>query len=155
MILEYSLPKSKGKVVIDTYIRSTLERTELAIEFKYDRQIPSGKNAPRPQKAGKIFNDISRLIQFNQSKKDTKAILWVIYFTDKEMGSYLRNPNNGLVDFYELPKGEELTIDDDYVLSKSKTFIKSISGPINCKIKAIWNEKMPKQHELRVYEISP
>ena len=66
-----------------------------AIEFKYDRTIPSEKNAPRTQKAGKIFNDLRRLAML-----DAKGVF--VYLTDREMGTYLSNPANGLSDFFLL-----------------------------------------------------
>ena len=39
---------------IDTYIPH-YAATSVVIEFKYDRSIPSGKNAPRPPKGGKAI----------------------------------------------------------------------------------------------------
>ncbi|NMX21939.1 hypothetical protein C5S30_05815 [ANME-1 cluster archaeon GoMg4] len=60
IILEYPHPEISG-AKIDTYIPSTSERKGITLEFKYDRQIPSGKHSPRPQKAGKLFNDIYKL----------------------------------------------------------------------------------------------
>lgn len=151
VILEYPHPRI-SMAEIDTYIPSTSERAGLVVEFKYDRRIPSGKNTPMPQKAGKLFNDIYRLAQFDT---DPNATLWLIYFTDDEMANYLRNPINGLVDFFDLSVEEALIIDDNYISSKSPTFRGGIGGPINRKIKTIWSETMPNQHEVRVYEILP
>jgi hypothetical protein len=55
-----------------------------------------------------------------------------------------------------------LTIDDKYIFSKPKSFReiiekiwKKIGGRKNCKIESIWSEKMPYQHELKVYNILP
>jgi len=153
MILEYQQPKISG-ARIDAYVPSTPERAGLVVELKYDRHIPSDKNAPTTQKAGKLFNDIFKLTQFDFDK-DPNATLWLIYLTDKEMANYLRNQNNGLMDFFELPVGEVLIVDDNYVSTKSPTFRGVIGGHINREIRAIWSEEMPSQHELRVYEVLP
>ena len=149
VILEYPHPTISG-AKIDTYLPSTSERAGLVVEFKYDRQIPSGKNSPKSQKAGKLFNDIFRLARFD---KDDNATFWLIYLTDKEMASYLRN--NGLVDFFDLDVGEVLMIDDNYISTKSATFRGVIGGPINIRIKSVWSKEIPNQHEARVYEILP
>jgi hypothetical protein len=61
-----------------------------------------------------------RLTQFNA---DSNVTRWLIYLTDAEMANYLRNPSKGLVDFFELPVGDVLRIDEDYISSKSATFI--------------------------------
>jgi hypothetical protein len=151
IILEYPHPKIP-RARVDTYISSSSGRKGLVVEFKYDRQIPSGRNVPRPQKAGKLFNDFYRLTQFHA---DPNPTLWSVYLTDSEMASYLRNERNGLMDFFELPIGEVLRIDKDYISTKSDTFQKEIGEAFNTQIKCMWNEKMPKQHELRVYEILP
>jgi hypothetical protein len=150
IIFEYPHPKISG-AKIDTYIPSTLERRGLILEFKYDREIPSGKNSPRPQKAGKLFNDIYRLTKFDV---DPRATLWFIYLTDSEMATYLRNERNGLVDFFELPFGSILRVDEKYISSKSSTFQGAVGGFFNADIKSIWTEEMPNRHMLRIYEIS-
>jgi len=134
VILEYPHPKISG-AEIDTYVPSTSERAGLVVELKYDRQIPSGQNLSRPKKAGKLFNDIYRLSQFDT---DANATLRLIYLTDEEMANYLRKSKNGLVDFFELPVGEVLIVDDNYVSAKSATFRGVIGGSINREIKTIW-----------------
>ena len=151
VILEYPHPKIP-RAEVDTYVPSTQERKGLILEFKYDREIPSHTNSPRPQKAGKLFNDIYKLTRFDA---DPDATLWLIYLTDGEMANYLRNAHNGLVDFFELPVGEVLKIDENYISSKSATFKGDIGGSTTVDIECIWNEEMPNQHEVRVYEISP
>jgi len=147
IILEYPHPKITGAEV-DTYIPSR----GLILEFKYDRQIPSGKNSPRPQKAGKLFNDIYRLVRFDVDPNSTH---WFIYLTDSEMAAYLRNERNGFKDFFELQVGELLRVDKTYIFSISVTFQRTVGGFFSADIKCIMSEKMPKEHELRIYEILP
>ncbi len=149
VILEYPHPKISGAEV-DTYIPSTLERGGLIVEFKYDREIPSGKNLPRPQKAGKLFSDIYKLIKFDV---DPRASHWFIYLTDDEMRAYLRNERNGLSDFFELGFGSTIRVDERYISSKSSTFKGAVGGIFNADIKSIWSEEMPNGHMLRVYEV--
>ena len=124
----------------------------MVLEFKYDRKIPSGRNAPRSQKAGKLFNDIYRLTQFHA---DTNPTLWFVYLADSEMVNYLRNERNGLMGFFELAVGEVLRVDKEYICSKSDTFQGAIGEALSAQIKCMWNEKMLNQHEMRVYEILP
>jgi len=68
---------------VDTYIPH-YDGGEAIFEFKYHRAIPSGKNSPRPQKAGQLFRDVYRLIQF---KSTGKCLRLLVYLTDTEMVS--------------------------------------------------------------------
>lgn len=58
IVLEHRHP-TIASALIDTWIPQ-LNGAGFAFEFKYDRDIPSGKNSPRTQRAGKKF---SRSIQ--------------------------------------------------------------------------------------------
>jgi len=71
------------------------------------------------------------------------------------MVNYLRNERNGLMGFFELAVGEVLRVDKEYICSKSDTFQGAIGEALSAQIKCMWNEKMLKQHEMRVYEILP
>jgi len=152
IILEYPHLKIRGATV-DTYILSSSGRKGLVIEFKYDRRIPSRRNAPKSQKAGKLFYDIYKLIQFYIH--DSKPVLWFIYLTDAEMIGYLRNKRNGLIDFFDLQTGKVLEINKEYIYSKTKTFQRAVGAVFSAKIKCVWKEEMPNEHEVRVYEILP
>lgn len=150
IIMEY--PHNRiNKAQVDTYIPN-YDGKEVIIEFKYDRAIPSGKNAPRPQKAGKHFNDMSRLLDFSTS---LPAIRLFVYLTDSEMASYLRNPSNNLVDYFDMIPKSRLEIDEGFFRNKSKTFQSSSSGGV---LKAIihcdWTSQLPQGHELRIYNIT-
>ncbi len=93
------------------------------MEFKYDRKIPSGKNAPRPQKAGKLFNDMSRLLRYDETGV---CIHIFIYLTDDEMANYMQNPNNNLSEFFKLQKEQKFIIDATFFNNKSITFHNSL-----------------------------
>lgn len=150
VILEYPHPSLPGKEV-DTYVPSISGREGLIIEFKYDRN--SGTTSPRPHKTGKLFNDLYRLKIFNT---DQNAKKWLVYLTDNEMASYLSKEENGLQSFFNLEIGGYLVINEQYIATKSNTF----SSAITCydkeelTIKCICSEDLPKQHKLRIYELS-
>lgn len=150
VILEYPHPSLEKKEV-DTYIPSVTDRDGLIIEFKYDRN--SGATAPRPQKAGKLFNDLYRLKIF---RTDPNAKKWLVYLTDNEMASYLSKERNGLQSFFNLEVDGCLVIDEQYIANKSNTFSSAITCYDQGKliIKCICNEDLPKQHKLRIYELS-
>ena len=114
IIIEYPHPTIK-RAMIDTYV-PRLEGETLAVEFKYDRQIPSGKNMPRPQKAGALLRDVARLSRIHDPNK---LRLLFVYLTDSEMAAYLSNPANGLADFFLLKPGRNLTVDHAYLAPRS------------------------------------
>jgi hypothetical protein len=73
---------SSGRIDVLVLESSGLGRS--AIEFKYDREIDSGHNQPRTQKAGALYADLSRLLRWpNQDWR------YFIYLTDDEMYYYL------------------------------------------------------------------
>jgi hypothetical protein len=151
ILLEYNHPKIKGKKV-DTYIQANGKKNGLVMECKYDRKIPSGHNGPRPQKAGKIFNDFFRLASFTN---DANVVKWLIYLTDEEMVNYFNNGNNKLNNFFNLATGSTLKIDEKYLKEKSQTFrgeIKTndISEII---IKCVFQKNLPNNHKIKIYEV--
>ncbi|VGO17454.1 hypothetical protein PDESU_06050 [Pontiella desulfatans] len=134
---------------VDTYIPN-YEEKEVVIEFKYDRANPGGKNAPRPQKAGKHFNDMCRLLEFQTR---LPALRFFIYLTDGEMTAYLSNGKNKLDTYFGLGTGEELKIGEDFLNNKCKTFQKSTGRMPNGIIKCVWKNRLPENHELRIYKM--
>ena len=149
IIMEYPHNRIKNAQV-DTYIPN-YKGKEVIIEFKYDRKIPSGKNAPRPQKAGKHFNDMSRLLDFGTILPATRLF---VYLTDNEMASYLRNPSNNLADYFDMIPKSRLEIDEGFFRNKSKTFQSSSGGVFKAIIHCDWASQLPQTHELRIYNIS-
>ena len=87
-----------ARAKIDTWIPS-FEGHAYGIEFKYDRPIPSGKNAPLTQKAGQIIKDMFRLAKIDTT---LKAETVFVYLATREMAGYFSNPNNGLADLFGL-----------------------------------------------------
>jgi hypothetical protein len=146
------LPHNRiNRARIDTYIVE-YNQQQMIIEFKYHRSIPSEKNSPRPQKAGQLFNDIRRLNAFHV--KDP-AIRLLIYLTDTEMVSYMKNKRNGLKDFFELAQTSDLRLNPEFFDERCHTLSKATKGRLYAKLRCEWNSSLPLDHELRVYQIFP
>jgi hypothetical protein len=148
IILEYPHPAIQ-RAEIDTYIPS-FQGTSLAIEFKYDREIPSGQAIPKPQNAGELFKDMDRLARFN-SNSDLKRIQ--VYVADRLMVTYFNNPENGHKDFFSLRQG--LKIEESYLAGKPKTFVNSLKARPSFEILCLLSEKLPGEHELRIFQVMP
>ena len=148
VILEYSHPNI-DLAEIDTWIQE-LNGEDVAIEFKYDREIPSGKNANRTQRAGKLFHDLSRLLQI-VDHNPIKRIF--VYLASSEMVKYMMNPKNGLEGFFLLEQGKELEIRNEFFTAKAKTFRDEVGSLFNAKLVSLWKQSLPNNHELRVYEV--
>ena len=144
--MEYRHPGIAG-AEIDTWI-PVLGGVGVAVEFKYDRGIPSGKNAPRTQKAGKVFHDLFRL---GQIAPEMRRLF--VYVTGREMATYFANPSNGLREFFTLGSGRTLRIDREFIAGKSATFLGSVGKIPDVELIALFGRSLPNDHEVRVYEI--
>lgn len=150
IVLEYPHPHIPHAEV-DTYILPSPSKPGEVLEFKYHRQIPSGRNAPRPQKAGALFKDLGRLQQFPASGLVVHRTL--VYVTDTEMHQYLDNPSNGLRDFFQLHEGARLHITDAYLATKSATFQQSVGDRLDLTVEAVLCRPLPRHHALRIYQL--
>jgi hypothetical protein len=150
VVLEYPHP-AVSAARIDTYVAPKEKRPGLAFEFKFDRRIPSGRNPPKTQKAGKVFGDIFRLALF---KVGGDVQRYFVYVTDEEMGIYFRNPSNQLVDFFDLEPGAELTIDGEYVNRHPETFVRSVGADVvRCALSCCLCRDFLSGFWVRAYEI--
>lgn len=148
IILEYphsAIPKAH----IDTYMPNP-QHGPLAIEFKYDREIPAGNAIPRPQKAGELFKDMVRLKLFEPDNRVTKLL---IYVTDPIMANYFRKEINGHREFFTLPVGGIMRIAEAYLQDKPKTFIKALGNFRPFDLTCVWNSQLPEGNELKIYKI--
>lgn len=146
--LEYPHPKIK-RAQIDTVLFDGIGQPALAIEFKYDREIPSGSATPRPMKAGDLFADLVRLSQF----PDPCERLFV-YVTDSIMANYLRGQPKPLSDFFNLSPGEFLDLTSGSFVNLTKTFREQMGvWPAQLRIVNAAKRELPRAHHLRVYEI--
>jgi hypothetical protein len=153
IILEYPHPHISGEV--DTYIPPKSGGSGLVFEFKFDREIPSGKNPPKTQKAGKVFADIFRLALFESNNENIQR--YFVYVTDKEMAIYFQNPSNHLDDFFDLTIGDTLRIDRRYIEENHpNAFVKSVGSHIgNCEVVCHLRKEFTPKIWLRIYEIKP
>ena len=152
IILESVHPNIEG-AEIDMLIPEKKDCPELVFEFKYDRKAPGGKNPASPLKAGHLFADIFR--QFRYKKEHQKSKCFLIYVTDFEQANYLSKEENRLDDFFNLPTGQTLQINSDYVNNHSDTFVNAASTYEihECKILSCLNMDLENSHYVRIFEI--
>ena len=145
---EYPHPTLDG-AKIDTWFQIDGEKP-IAIEFKYDRVIPSGRNQPRTQKAGSVFHDLYRLLLVNTS---IRATCYFVYVTTSEMATYFTNPSNGHNAFFELLPGASIEIQSDYFSGKPQTFRKQLGNEFEARIKGVLSRSLAADHSLRIFEV--
>lgn len=151
IVLELPHPTIHG-AEIDTFIAAQKDRPALAIEFKYDRPIPSQRNLPRTQKAGQVFKDIFRLAHVPTTTAEVK---YFVYLTDQEMASYFQNPRNGLLDFYDLRTNQAYMLSEDHFHSLAHTFRQIVQLTyMDCSVVGVFGRELALRHSLRIYEIS-
>lgn len=151
IVLEYPHP-SIPNARVDTYIPMKEGRKGgIVFEFKFDRAIPSGKNTPRTQKAGKVFADLFRLALFNNNSPLSK---YFIYVTDEEMATYFTNPSNKLDPFFQLLPEKTLQINHSFFDNYSSTFKNSIGIHIaDFSLKCVFKKDYSSNYWLRIYQV--
>lgn len=132
ILLESPHPRYSKKE-IDMIIAPSDSRPECVFEFKFHRQIPSGKNVPRPQHAGDMFKDIFRLANYKVVMDDSRCFF--VYATGSEMKSYLNNRRNNLTDFFNLSLGCMLDINEEYIKRHAETMIKRSGKVTDCRVR--------------------
>jgi hypothetical protein len=140
---------SIARAKIDAWIPSLGGRS-YAIEFKYDRPIPSGRNAPLTQKAGHIVKDLFRLAKIDTAV-GAEAVF--VYLTTREMAGYFSNPNNGLADLFGLGTRSSLNIDSRYLLSRPETLRRSAGEVTPCIVTCLCSRELCQGHKLRVFGV--
>lgn len=148
VVLEYPHP-AIARAEVDTWLPS-YQGVAVAIEFKYDRDPPGGKNQPRTQKAGSVFRDLRRL---SLTAAETKAKSYFVYLTTAEMAIYFRNPNNGHHGLFGLRPGETTTIKNSYFEGKPNTFMATLGEKFEATLTTVMSRSLPAGYELRIYEV--
>ena len=148
VILEFPHP-TIARAQVDTWMPE-FDGHNVAIEFKYDRDPPGGKNQPKTQKAGSAFRDLRRLELVNAH---SKATCYFIYVTTKEMDVYFRNSANGHKELYDLLPGAYLNIRQNYFSDKPQTFMKYLEGPFEAKVSGVLKMSLSGDHFLRIYGV--
>lgn len=152
IILEMPHP-SIPKAEVDLFIQAGYDRPATAFEFKYDRSIPSKKNAPRTRKAGAVFKDLFRLARVSNQ---TAIQRFFIYLTTQEMAVYFRNPVNNLVSFFEPPEGQCYALVPNFVLWQAATFQNVVGTlPVDCQLTGAFRRNLSQQHFLRIFVVEP
>lgn len=150
VVLELPHPTIQ-RAEIDTLITTRSNEPSVALEFKYDRRIPSGRNLPRSRKAGAVFKDLFRLARVPESTAKVKCF---VYLTDSEMASYFRNPANGLRDFFELDEGQSLMLPPAFVAARAETFQKEVrASQITCTVTGVFSREMENERSLRIHRV--
>ena len=151
IILESVHPNIEGDKEIDMLIPEKKDYPELVFEFKYD--VKRSSTSARTAKAGYLFADIFRL--FLYKKEHQKSKCFFIYVADSEQAKYLSKKENRLNDFFNLPTGQTLQINSDYVKNHADTFVNAAKayGIHECKILSCLNTDLENSHYVRIYEI--
>ena len=145
VILEFPHPVIP-RAEVDTWM-SDFQGKDVAIEFKYDRDPPGGKNQPKTQKAGAVFGDLRRLQLLGK-----RAVCYFIYVTTKEMDVYFGNPSNGHEELYKLLPGNSIEIRESYFSDKPKTFMTAVGGMFEATVTGVVKRSFG-GHYLRVYNV--
>ena len=150
IILESVHPNIEG-AEIDMLIPENKDYPELVFEFKYD--VKRSSTSARTSKAGHLFADIFRLFLYKKEHQKSKCFL--IYVTSLEQANYLSKKENRLNDFFNLPTGQTLQINSDYVKNHADTFVNAAKayGIHECKILSCLNMDLENSHYVRIFEI--
>jgi hypothetical protein len=146
VVLEHRHPSIAG-AEIDTWA-PTFGGKGLAVEFKYDRALPGGKNTPRTQRAGHVFHDLYRL---RMVPGEMQRVF--VYLTGPEMAKYFSNPVNGLSGFFTLHAGHTLLIDADFMRTKAPSFVAACQETPDVQVSQLHSRSLPLEHQLRIYEV--
>ncbi len=148
VVMEYPHPQILSARV-DTMLLDDRLTPTVAMEFKYDREIPSGRTAPRPQKAGAVFGDLARLLALPAVESRL-----LIHLCSAELARYWSEPKNGLSAVFGMKQGTVMEIPESYFSGRCETFRKSVgTWPGVADLSCAVNLSLPRGHELRIYEV--
>lgn len=148
------LEKDHGVIArakLDMWIESFAGRN-YAIEFKYDRAIPSGATLPLTQKAGKVVADPFRLARIDRAHQ-AEGIF--IYVATHEMASYLAKPSNGLAEVFGLGEGSSVRISEDFLAKRSATLRTAAGRAAAADITLHCKRQLPDSHQLQIFGVRP
>lgn len=146
IILELPHPRFPGKEV-DTYIQPAGNRQEIFIEFKFHRT--SSSSSPKPQKAGALFKDISRL----SSIKTAERRCLVVYLTCSEMAKYFEKNEAAYSNFWHQPTSGEFIYDDSFLEKTTDTFRRASSDLHKARVHVAHSAPLSRGYHLRVFEV--
>ncbi len=121
---------------------------QAAMEFKYSREIPSGKSAASTRSAGQLLRDCRRLLAW----PDAVARYFVLISTPK-LGGYL---GRRLAPIFSLAPGETLDLDAPFFTGMAPTFHKHMGiWPGNATLRGITNAPLPGDHHVWIFTAHP
>lgn len=146
IILELPHPKFPGKE-IDTYIAAGDGRSELFYEFKFHRISKS--TSPKPQKAGSLFKDISRLASLTSNDRHC----FVVYFTCSEMATYFDKNEASYSEFWKQPTGGEFMYDNLFIAKTTDTFHKASGEHHGARVHVEFSASLLHNHHIRIFDV--
>ena len=146
LILELPHPRFPGKEV-DMYVAAAQGRKELFIEFKFHRMSKS--TSPKPQKAGSLFKDISRLASL--MSEDRHCL--VVYLTCSEMATYFEKNEASYSSFWKQPTGGVFAYDELFIAKTTDTFRKASSEYHGARVAVEFSEPLIHDYHVRVFDV--
>ena len=136
---------------VDTVLIDAEGHPVLALEVKYHRSIHTGSQLPRPQLAGGLVRDLTRLFRFEPRECQRNFL----YVTDGEMAGYLANPRYRLGWLLSTPVGTTHQLDDEGFSELSVTFQKAAGDvPQGVAVTVIETADLVHGHTARLYDVS-
>lgn len=150
--LETPHPSLHGKE-IDTILEPVGPYPARALEFKFD-QMPHRGSQNKTNRAGSVFNDLTRLAQAKFARP-TEA--YFVYVTDRSMQVYFNNKSNTLRSFYAPDVPDiEFQVNSDFWNSRPKSFLSHVKAPMTTfSTRLYYSAELPKGFVLRVFKVIP
>ncbi|MXY46539.1 MAG: hypothetical protein F4Y44_06030 [Chloroflexi bacterium] len=147
LVLEYPSSEVSGEKIDTVILNSEGVIPEIAIEFKYHRSNPSGRNLPSTMSAGQLLADYAKLREFSSGQRI------VVYLTDGEMLRYFGNSRNGLSMLLDL-NGESEIFDGTLPITKTlREHAGDWSRGVRLSLISRWD--LGSENNLFVWEIEP
>lgn len=146
LILELPHPGFPRKE-IDTYVAAADGRPELYFEFKFHRASKS--MSPKPQKAGSLFKDVSRLASLLSS--GTHCV--IVYLTCSEMATYFEKNEAAYSAFWRQPTGSEFAYDEAFLAKTTDTFRKASGEHHAARVLVEFSAPLARGYHLRVFDV--
>ena len=127
----------------------------VAIELQYDPAAPDDGAGEVEQtsrfKMGAVFEGLRRLAIL---REDNSSDNYFIHVVTRELASHIGDPANRLEDFFNLPVGESLRIDKDWLSPRKDNLSPALGDLFAAKIESLKQSTLPKGHELHIYKVS-
>lgn len=144
VVLEFPLA-GPGHKKLDTLVEGL---PKSALEFKFDREIPSKTNLNKTQRAGAIFKDFQRLAKM---RRELGAEAFFVYVAGHEMSVYFQNQHPKL---WALMNRQTMAIPAAYIAAQKSTFRKALGADWQeLSLRTLLATELPGGYSLRVWEV--